>query len=83
MKLTIVDNECHIVAENPDDRVKKDFAGRLRAAVLAEIDAFMEEVSVALRKTPPGEKARLESRPIVVTIEREKAPKPTKATVAV
>lgn len=73
MKLTwSTDWGARIEAGNPDDRMRDHMKEQFRLAWLHEAEAFAEEVSVALRKCKPGETVHLKSKPIEVTIEREK-----------
>ncbi len=71
MKVTIKENECHIVAENPDDRLMGHFAERIIEARDKEFAEFLEEVRVALRKLQPGESTSLQSRPIEVQVTKD------------
>lgn len=72
MKLEIK-GECgfHFKSENPDESLKQYWLDKLKEAYAEELQAFLEEVTVTMRKLKPGENATVESRPIKVTLERE------------
>jgi RNA 3'-terminal phosphate cyclase len=72
MKLTYTNGKIAIVAESPDDRIQKHFAERFCEAINREVDEFLQECQVALRKLKPGQEVTLTSRPIVVTMSAEK-----------
>lgn len=59
-----------IKAKNADERLRADFSARIAEAYANELQAFLEECRVAFRKLKPGETATIESRPIVVTMEK-------------
>ena len=72
MKITWT-GECgaKIVANNPDQKIKEYFKQQISDAYYREVNDFMEEVSVAIRKIKKGETITLTSRPIVITIVNE------------
>lgn len=61
--------EFYVEANNPDEKMKNYFRQQLADAFTQELKDFIEEVSVALRKSKPGEKIHIESRPLKVDIE--------------
>ncbi len=65
-----------LTAIDPDESVAGYFKERIADAWWAECKAFLEEVSVAMRKLPAGESVVIESRPIVVTLEKAPAAEP-------
>lgn len=71
MKLKFeTENHMKIIAENPDESMKQRFKNSVLQSYHAEAKAFLEEVSVELRRLKPGEKKTVKSKPIEVDIER-------------
>lgn len=67
--LTWTDNKCRMVITNPDERGRQHWRDRLAAAYAQEVQEFIQECQVAMRKMKPGDTITLSSRPIEVTME--------------
>lgn len=74
-RMSIKDNKCKIVCENPDERFKAEWRERLLAGIQKEIVEFLTEVHVAMRKIQPGQTITMEHVPMIVTIESPAEPK--------
>lgn len=82
MKLTF-ETETHmkVIAQAPDEPMKKRFADSIMDAYHREAISFREEVIVAIRKLKPGEKMTLKSRPLEVDMERTLEKQPAKEEI--
>lgn len=61
----------YLQCEHDETQLMAYMRAKFREALDQEWREFSEEVAVKLRNMQPGEKATLQSKPIVVTIERE------------
>ncbi len=66
------EHDISFEAKNPDQRLTEYFREKIAATIREEIYAFTEEVAVALRNMKPGQKRRLSSKPITITLEKSK-----------
>ena len=71
MKLTFkTETHMKVIAESPDESMKRSFLQSIQDAYNQEAKDFFEEVRVAIRILKTGEKKTIQSRPIEVDIER-------------
>jgi hypothetical protein len=81
VKLTFTgEHGINVTAENPDERISKYFRDKIAEAYHAEIQAFLEEVAVAIRKLEPGQTVTVESKPMKVMISSPPTEQPKGGT---
>jgi hypothetical protein len=71
MKYTSKDGKVKIECDTENTRLMDYMRDQLMAQLHQEWRDFMEEVAVTLRKSKPGEKFTLYSKPIEVVIENK------------
>ena len=71
MKMTWTgEHGATVTADKPDERMTAYHVGKIQEAYQAELNAFLQEVIVAVRTMKTGETRTLKSKPLIITISR-------------